>query len=187
MLFTLLKQHHLSLSSIPIPQSSINSLQVGSYSAREKKQNKKNNVNKTTTSPVLRGHRALGLDSSTTGWIELVHVTNSQVAAHESWLVGCSPHAPGISLMKQSALGSMPVSALDLEPALHLCSLHLHQRQKGEVLNSSCIPLNTLGEISAGPKQDFAPCHRHLSADGWNTPNHPKNKIRPSASARIAF
>ena len=34
----------------------------------------------------------------------------------------------------------MPVPSLDLEPALHLCSLHLHQWQKGEVLNSSCIP-----------------------------------------------
>ena len=56
----------------------------------------KKNVSRTTTSPVIRGHRTQGLNSSTrqTGQI---HVINSQAAAHNSWLVRSSPHASGIS------------------------------------------------------------------------------------------
>ena len=62
------------------------------------------------------------------------------------------------------SLNSIPVPTLDLEPTIHLYSLHLHQQQRDEILNSSCIPSNTLSEISAGTKQDFASCHRHPPA-----------------------
>ena len=45
---------------------------------------------------MTRGPRTQGLNSSTR-WTGQTQLTNSQAAAHESWLVRCSTHALGFS------------------------------------------------------------------------------------------
>ena len=50
------------------------------------------NVNRTTISPIIRGCRTQGLNS-TTSQTGQTCATNRQLATHESWLVRCSPHA----------------------------------------------------------------------------------------------
>ena len=82
---------NLSLNSIPNTQNSLNSLYVNPYSPCQKIVNR-------TTQPIIRSHRTQGLNSSTARQTELPHVTNSQAAAHESWLVRCSPCAPGLAV-----------------------------------------------------------------------------------------
>ena len=54
----------------------------------------KKNINRTIISPIIRGCRTQGLNSSTMQTGE-TRVNNSQAAAHESWLVRCSPPALG--------------------------------------------------------------------------------------------
>ena len=58
----------------------------------------KKNVSRTTIIPITRGHRRQVLNSSaTTMQTGLPNVTNSQMAAHGSWLVRSFPNALGFS------------------------------------------------------------------------------------------
>ena len=59
------------------------------------------NVNRNAISTIITGHRTQGLNSSTTWYTGLIHVTNIQVAANKSWLVRCFPQSPRSSQSNQ--------------------------------------------------------------------------------------
>ena len=78
------------------------------------------------------GHRKQGLNASTTRYTALPQVTNSQAAAHESWLVRRSPGTPGFSreqstsipLILQETAHATCTQPLDPPPPSFLHAIH---------------------------------------------------------------
>ena len=79
-------------------------------------------------------------------------------------------------------MNSIPVPTLDLGPTYISIPFVCISSTKDEIWNSSCVLPNTLGEISAGPKQDFAPCHHHPPA---KTPPPTKHSQLPKKQSGL--